>query len=711
MNHPRRRGATMPYPRIMRRVLDWRTRTVGLLVALLAATAPALAQDAGSTPAVGDADLPVTRLVLFTNGVGYFEHSGTVSGTQELRFDVPTDQMDDLLQSLVLQDFDGGTIAPVRYASSDPLSRILRSYALDLSGDPTLAELLAQARGEAVQLTAAEPMRGVLVNVESVAQPDGAAPRTFLTLSTERGLERLPLDEVRDLRFERASVQQDLEAALAALQQYRDGDAKPVRLRFSGEGERRVRVGYVREMPVWKTSYRMVLGGDGRADLQAWAIADNPTDTDLRDVRISFVAGQPISFVTDLYAPVYVARPHVAVRTAPSVVPRADSGSSAPAAMESARSATAPAAMADAFAGAAPPEAPKLQGAGVSAMAQGVDLGATFAYQVDEPVTIARHESAMIPIVQQAVQVRPLSLFDPAVLPRHPLTSVRLVNDTGLHLAAGPVSMFDAGGFAGNAQLSDVVPGDSRILTYAVDLELTVDPQRDTGPERITAVTFANGVLVSTVKQRLTTRYRVASEGQDARFLVIAHAAQAGYDITAPDPAPARTEDGYRFGVALRSADGGAPEADPEVPTQVTCTVGAACTLEVVEERTDSRSVAVTNVTSEQIAFFLENVELSRDDRATLGRILEAKRQIADLTRQIEDAQARVDAIHQEQSRVRQNMGALDRNSSLYRRYVSDLESQENELAGLQKDLEALRSRRSGAQADLDALIAGLAPG
>src|SRR5690606_14841841 len=159
-------------------------------------------------------------------------------------------------------------------------------------------------------------------------------------------------------------------------------------LSFSGDGARRVRVGYVREMPVWKSTYRLVVNDDGTGTLQGWAIFDNPTDLDLEDVRVSFVAGQPAAFVTTLYDPVYAERGRVAPPTAAELTPRADAG------VVGAARALAPAAapQAQAF------EAADLA-AGVTAMATGERSGATFAYHVDTPVSVGRYQSVMVPIV------------------------------------------------------------------------------------------------------------------------------------------------------------------------------------------------------------------------------------------------------------------------------------------------------------------------
>lgn len=665
------------------------------------------------------AELPVTRLVLFTSGVGYFEHAGTVTGDQTLDLTVGTEDMDDVLQSLVLQDLDGGSIRPVRYPSRDPLARILGGYALDLSGNPSLAELLVQARGERLTVEASSTFEGALVNVERVDQADGEH-EVYLTLHADDGLVRVRLAEVARIQFQDERLQDELEAALGALSSHAGDDARTLRLAFEGDGERRVRIGYVQEMPVWKTSYRLVLGANGTADLQGWAIVDNPTATALTDVDLAFVAGQPISFVTSLYEPVYADRPRVGVATAPGIVPPLYEQEFAQERSRdaAAESAAAPAPSADAVSfGAAEP--PSLADAGVSALAEGARTGATFVYRVSEPVTVGRYESAMVPIVNQPIEAHRLSIFTPGVLGDRPLRGVRMVNDTGLHLAAGTVTVFDQGGFTGNARMADLLPDASRILTFAVDLDVTVAATSEAQPEQISAVEIVNGLISTEVRSRVTTEYQVAVPKSEPGFLIVEHPKRAGFDVVSPEPAPVETSTAYRFGVAFGSevadapTNAGATDALGEnraVPTHLRCNADEACALEIVTERVESRTLAFGNVTPDQIFFWLENVELSDADRTTLQSVMELQRRIVALDRDIAAHEARLAEIAREQDRIRSNMGALDRNSSLYRRYVSDLEEQEDQIELIRRELEDLRMQRAELQNGLDDLVAALAP-
>ena len=285
-------------------------RPVLLAAALLAATAsaPLVAQPA--------AEVPVERVILFTSGVGYFEHAGRVAGDADvtLRFDEAA--LNDVLKSLVVED-RAGRVAGVVYPTQAPVERTLRSFAIDLSGGPDLAAVLRQVRGaEVIVATPDGPVRGTVLAVGEQPRGDDGAAVEVLTLATDAGLVTVRLDTARRIEFVDPSLQAELDAALDALAEARGGERKPVRVQFRGGGARPVRLGYVVEAPVWKTSYRLVLpeAGATRAAvgaLQGWALVENPTEADWTNVDLTLVSGRPVSFVTDLYTPRYVDRPVV----------------------------------------------------------------------------------------------------------------------------------------------------------------------------------------------------------------------------------------------------------------------------------------------------------------------------------------------------------------------------------------------------------------
>ena len=273
-------------------------------------------------PAGKQTDVPVKAVVLFSSGVGYFEHYGTVNGngSTELRF--KTQQINDILKSLVLQDMDGGKVSTMTYPSQDPIAKTLKSFQVDITNNPPLADLLNQLRGAKLTIAKTDgtsKITGIVLGVEKKQKPAGDDKKTpievpVLNLISGAEIQSIVLDDtVVDIKLDDPELQEELAKALAALAQARDQDKKPVTINFTGDGERHVRIGYVVETPVWKTSYRLILpsGAQDKPKLQGWAIVENQTDNDWNGVQLSLVSGRPISFVQDLYQPLYIPRPVV----------------------------------------------------------------------------------------------------------------------------------------------------------------------------------------------------------------------------------------------------------------------------------------------------------------------------------------------------------------------------------------------------------------
>src|SRR5215207_10026653 len=279
------------------------------------------AKAADLKPAVS---LPISQVILFNSGVGHFTRSGEVEGDARVDLTFPEQDINDLIKSMTLRDLSpAGRVAAVTYDSHDPIDRTLASFAINLNNSPSLAQILSQARGEQVEVslvgTAAQPgnLTGKIIGVEQQAQPskDGPpVPVTVLNLWCADGVRAVKLGEVQRLRFANPALENEVRRALETLAVSHDSQKKAVSLHFAGEGKRKVEVGYVVENPIWKTSYRLVLGNEEGARkpyLQGWAVVENPTDEDWHSVTMALVSGRPISFKMDLYNPLYVSRPTV----------------------------------------------------------------------------------------------------------------------------------------------------------------------------------------------------------------------------------------------------------------------------------------------------------------------------------------------------------------------------------------------------------------
>src|SRR5437870_5253506 len=266
--------------------------------------------------------LPMTRVVLFNSGVGYFSRSGDVEGDARVDLAFQESDVNDLLKSMVLEDFGGGRIAAVSYDSREPISRTLSSFAINLDGSPTFSGILQQARGEWIEVTvqptaANQPGKliGAIVGVEhqKVIAGKDTIDAEVLNMWCAEGLRSVKLTEIQQLRFSNPVLESEFRRALEVLALNHDSQKKAVSLHFAGDGKRKVQVGYVVEAPIWKTSYRLVLDTEknGKPYLQGWAIVENPTDEDWAGVKMALISGRPISFKMDLYNPLFVPRPTV----------------------------------------------------------------------------------------------------------------------------------------------------------------------------------------------------------------------------------------------------------------------------------------------------------------------------------------------------------------------------------------------------------------
>ena len=213
-------------------------------------------------------------------------------------------------------------MAAVTYDSRDPIDRTLKSYAVNLNGTPTLAQILQQARGEKADVVLANALpgqpatiSGAIVGLEKQKVPskDGAVEADVITMWCADGFRSVKMSDVARVRFLNPTLEGEVKRALDTLALAHDSQKKAVSLHFAGAGVREVEVGYVIEAPIWKTTYRLVLDKEGKAApyLQGWAVVENPTDEDWTGVGMALVSGRPISFRMDLYNPLYVGRPLV----------------------------------------------------------------------------------------------------------------------------------------------------------------------------------------------------------------------------------------------------------------------------------------------------------------------------------------------------------------------------------------------------------------
>jgi hypothetical protein len=275
------------------------------------------------------ARLPVKRVVLYKNGIGYFEHTARVRGTQDLRIDFTTGQLNDVLKSLTTVDMGDGRISSVRYNSTAPLGERLKSLRLPFGVQTTNADFLTALRGTRIEVrNGATAATGRLLSVEKSRKQDARGNFTDVTefsLVGDAGeLRTFELTPATSVRLAERDLNEEVGKYLNLVGSSRAADVRRMTLTATGSGEREIFVSYISEVPVWKSTYRILMPdkpGD-KPLLQGWAVVDNTIGEDWQDVALSLVAGAPQSFVQNISQPYYVRRPEVALPASAQLTPQ-----------------------------------------------------------------------------------------------------------------------------------------------------------------------------------------------------------------------------------------------------------------------------------------------------------------------------------------------------------------------------------------------------
>ncbi len=674
--------------------------------------------------------LPIGQVVLFSSGVGYFQREGTVEGTTRVDLSFPVQDINDLLKSMVLRDLDGGHISTVSYDSNAPVERTLKSFAVNLTGNPSFGAILNQARGEKVevvlqQANANQPgtLSGTVVGIEKqhiATGKDNTVEFEMLNLWCADGMRSLKMSEVQRVRFLNPVMDSEFRKALETLSLSHDTQKKAVSINFVGDGKRNVRVGYVIENPIWKTSYRLVLDKKEKPFLQGWAVVENPTDEDWKDVRMSLVSGRPISFQMDLYQPLYVPRPVVEPELFASLRPPTYSGtleriselmqkeehvrteielggknvSKLVRDQERVREETEGTLgkavikkqIEDSAKYQKKAEELILKDSGVSSAATAAKLGDFFQYTIDRPVTLPRQKSAMLPIVAKDVEATRVSIYNEQTQAKFPLLGVRLKNTSGMHLNQGPITVFDGSNYAGDARILDLQPNEERLLSYAIDLGTEVNPVPSSDNGRLTVVKAVKGILYTTTKVRETKTYTIVNRNDAERVVLIEHPVRNEFALKDTDKPAETASDFYRFQVKV-------PAGKNE--KQV-----------VTEERVFTESMQLTNLDDNTIRILLNNPVTSAKVKDGLDNAMKLRWAMAKTQRDMQEQQRQLDVITQDQVRLRANLKEMPATAAAYKRYLEKFDLQETQIEKYQADIKKLQGTEHAQRKEFEDFLA-----
>jgi len=598
-----------------------------------------------------------------------------------------------VLKSLVVMDPGAKSLA-VNYQSEDTLRKTLESLKIDLSAATTLYDILKAQKGAEVELFTPHQIIGKILSVDKNSSKETDA--FFISLAAKDGIHIIAFSDIQSFTFTDKKRNEDLNAALALILDASAKNRKKLDIKIDAQGERKIGLSYVMEAPVWKASYRLDMGTD-KAAFQAWAIIDNSTDLDWKNITLTLTTGRPVGFTQNLYAPYYTYRPEVPLAIAQAA--EAETFDSADRAVEYAaamplaekRSAMMKKeAYGYTVAGYDEAEYDDLQEKNTSAyfenQAEAGNTGEMFAFTPSKPITLERQQSTMIPLTLATLPAEKYSVFSsiPYNERVNPKFCISIENTSGLKLPAGPITVLDGGEYAGDALLEFLPEAEKRLIAYGDDIEVTGSKRADS-TRTIETIKMTDGVMTTSYRQVQSTIYLIRNANKKERTVIVEHAKNAGFELMTKQALAETTANKYRF--KFKAAGNTGTE------------------LKVEEARTYQSTQKIFDMNSNTFISYTTNSEIPEKVRKAFASIITEKEKVTAAERALKTLQDRQTEIGKEQDRVRRNLEAVGSESQQGRAFLTKLLKLETELDNLKTDIATATEQLNKTQQNFTAFV------
>jgi hypothetical protein len=649
--------------------------------------------------------LAITRVLLFKNGMAYLVRTGQLAAPVSLTFH-PED-MNDVLKSFTAWNPDTNELYSVGYTAGIPSTHLLSRFPFDITSPETgLGGFLRQVKGADVRLDHGRTLEGKLVAVQETNRttaPQTSAPDSRLTVLRRDGsLQTVWLSDVRSVELADPQLREQLRSYLEVLAAGRQDVTREISV-YPGATPGPIQVAYLQQFPLWKTSYRVDLSAS-QSRIQGWAQIDNPTGEAWENVTVSLVSGAPVSFVMNLYDPLYTARATVPVPGGQVAAPRQYEhavsetvtvvGESPAVDLQNARqlgAAGGRGTVLDRAGGAlAAPRAPaSITAAGGFQQADAARIEDFYEYTFPFSVRINSRQSALLPFLQKTLNVEKLSIFNASADRGNPRLGARLENTTDIPFEAGPITFFHDSRYSGEAVLDYLPRGERALVSFGVDYDIQVASKRQSRPENTVRLMISNGVAVVFNESLQTTTYEIRNKGLETKTLIVEHPRTDNRRLAGIEPFET-TDNFHRFRVAL----------DPQQATTLVAT-------EVVSRQA---SVSLQKLTRPQLTWF-DNKATPQRIRERLGEIVGIQEQVASMRGEMQALQGGIDTLFSDQARLRENLKALGdgaEDQQVRSRYLQQLRTQEDRIDDARARIATLTADVASSETRLSDLISNL---
>jgi hypothetical protein len=633
-----------------------------------------------SALADGFANSPVKSITLSSGGLAEIRRTASLDGDGEIRIEVPLDQVNDILKSLVVFD-PKGTVKDLSLAGPNPLDETFKNLPFTPDDLTSLPRLLMSLKGSKVTIQGKNTGAGTILGVETEKKAEGAEV-SFLNLLADDGeIARYEIDGSSVIKFDDPAVRAKIASAIGVVGNNVTDTARSIVVKIDGKGKRSVDFSYVVAAPIWKTSYRVVVGADGKARLQAWAVLENATGEDWKDVGIVLNSSSPVTLTQRLHDRYWKTRDELPIAVDNVGIPHADTGNRAKGgfapAVQNMRAAEAGLAYADTMAMAPSPEMAYAQ----SATASEGDISATF--KLDGNYDIRNGDTVSVPIVDKEVAAELVSLFRPDRGDTHPISAVSLENTTGVSLPGGILTVYDnKGGYIGDSSLVGLPNGDTRMSSFALDKKVNIESKVDSGIKTV-EIKVVDGVLVTKNVIREETIYVIRGATDADRTVLIEHPKRDGWEFTSPD---IKSESATDYRLKVKVAKGETRE------------------VKAVFARSGGESYQLADLNAADLVQW-SSTALDPVIKDKLNELSRAKKDEYETRRQLERAGEEHNALQASQERTRENLKVMPAGTDQQKEYVEKLSEIEKRIEKNEVEQEQMRETLSKFTSRVDDII------
>ena len=659
--------------------------------------------------------LKVKKVIIFKHGVSYYILEGNVKGSDTLELEFKIEEMDDILKSLfVIDTSEKGYISSISYDAALDTEQLLKSIMLDIPDIDSFSSLVTQIKGAPVKLSiaAGKNLNGTIMGIETsekIVKTELVKEKFLVLLQDDNSIVKLPFPEIKNFEILSEDLKKDLKFFLDTVITGKKKDAKKIIINCESGGvdqiERDIFVSYIRESPIWKTSYRLIMSKEqeqqNKCLLSGWCMVENTTNQDWQDIELSLVAGMPVSFKYDFYKPIFIQRPVIHPPKVLSARPTeieegleterfrdfamAEEPTMGLARAKKMRAPPAPAAAPSGgarYAGimGSLDDAVLEEKVKAQTKTRTKDLGELFEYNISNPVTIKRKQSALVPILTESIEARRILLFNMNEYDKNPNACLEITNNTDLILERGPVTIIYDDNLAGEAIIPFLNKDDTRLLNYAVEQAVLINWEQKSEDLSVHKVKFGSGYSYEYYYSDLFTEYKIKNKTQQEKILYLDHPKRTGYKFLEPPLEPEETENFWRFKITLKPSD--------------------AINFKLKERKENYSSNYIWNWSRDTLldrtTFYLKHKFIDEKLEKELKEIAELIGKSQDLKAKRTKLNEERNSMTDEQSRLRENIAVLGDDTqslNLKEKYVNKLTLQENRFEEITSELDQLESK------------------